>query len=268
MKDKVVIITGASSGIGRGLSKHYARMGSKVVMAARNREKLQELEQELGRESCEVFAVQTDVSREEDCRELVDKVVEKYGHIDVLINNAGISMRATFEDLRLDVIRQVMDVNFYGTIYCTKYALPYLLKTRGSVVAVSSIAGFKGLPGRSGYSASKAAIHGFLDVLRVENRKKGLHVLLACPGFTSSNIRKTALTQDGQPQGNTPKEESKLMSAEEVAGHIYKAVRRRRRILILTTQGKFTVLFNKLIPGVMDYLVYRHMAQEPDSPFK
>ncbi len=268
MKDKVVIITGASSGIGKALAGEYASRGSKVVMAARNAAKLDELAGEFRKKGQDVLPVPTDVSKEAECENLIKQTLKTYGKIDILINNAGISMRALFEQTDLDVIRKLMDVNFWGTVYCTKYAFPHLLEAHGSVVGVSSIAGYKGLPGRTGYSASKSAIHGFLDVIRVETRKKGLHVLLACPGFTSSNIRKSALTHNGSPQGETPRDENKMMPAEEVARHIYKAVVKRKRTLTLTTEGKLTVLLNKFFPRSIDRLIYNQMAKEPNSPFK
>ena len=177
-------------------------------------------------------------------------------------------MRALFEEVNLDVIRKLMDTNFWGTVYCSKYALPYLLKTKGSLVGVSSVAGYKGLPGRTGYSASKFAMQGFLEVIRIENLKKGLHVLIACPGFTSSNIRNIALSKDGTSQGETPLDESKLMPAETVASYICNAIEKRKSSLILTPMGKMTVLLNKFFPKFMDGMVYNHMAKEPDSPFK
>lgn len=268
MKDKVVIITGASSGIGLALAKEFAAQGSMVVMAARREDQLKELADDIRKTGAEVLPVRTDVSQDNDCKNLINQAVEKYGRVDVLINNAGISMRALFQDLELTVVKKVMDVNFWGTVQCTHYAFPHLLKSHGSVVGVSSIAGFKGLPGRTGYSASKSAMHGFLDVIRVETRKQGLHVLLACPGFTSSNIRKTALVEDGTQQGETPRDENKMMSAEEVARHIYRAVVKRKRTLILTNEGKMTVLLNKCFPRIMDRIVYKHMAREPNSPLK
>ncbi len=268
MKDKVVIITGASSGIGEALAQRFAIFGAKVVIAARNIEKLNRLAEELRKNASDVLAVKTDVSNESDCRNLINETVIKFGKIDILINNAGISMRALFEETDLNVIRKLMDVNFWGTVYCTKFALPHLLKSKGSVVGVSSIAGYKGLPGRTGYSASKFAMQGFLEVLRIENMKKGLHVLIACPGFTASNIRNTALAADGSMQGESPREEDKMMSADEVALHIIKAIKKRKDRLTLTTQGKLTVVLNKFFPKFMDKMVYNHMAKEPDSPFK
>jgi short-subunit dehydrogenase len=268
MKDKVVIITGASSGIGKALAYEMASRGAFVVLAARSLDSIREIENDLVSRGNHAFAVQTDVSREEECRNLVNATVAKFGRIDVLINNAGISMRAIFSETDVSVIRRLMDINFWGTVYCTKFALPHLIKSGGSVVGVSSIAGFKGLPGRTGYSASKFAMQGFLETLRIENLKTGLHVMIACPGFTASNIRKTALAADGSQQGESPRDEGGMMSAEEVARRIADGIVSRKKVLIMTMQGKMTVLLNKFFPTFMDKMVYNHMAKEPDSPFK
>lgn len=268
MQNKVIIITGASSGIGLACAREFAQRGAKLVLAARSDEKLIEVEQELKANDAEVISVKTDVSVEEDCKHLIDESVKAFGRIDVLVNNAGISMRALFKDVDLSVLKQLMDVNFWGTVYCTKYALPHLLETKGSVVGVSSIAGFVGLPGRTGYSSSKFAMHGFLEALRVENLKKGLHVLIAAPGFTASNVRKAALTANGDSQGETPRKEEKMMSSEEVAVHLAKAIIKRKRTLILTfVEGKVTVFLKKFFPKLLEKLTYNHMAKEPDSPF-
>jgi short-subunit dehydrogenase len=268
MKDKVVIITGASSGIGKALSIEMAARGAIVVLAARSRDKIAEIEKELNAGGARVMAVQTDVSLEEDCRDLIAATIEKFGRIDILVNNAGISMRALFEHVDLEVIRRIMNVNFWGTVYCTKFALPYLLQAKGSVVGVSSIGGYKGMPGRTGYSASKFAIQGFLETLRIENLKKDLHVLIACPGFTASNIRNTALSADGSLQGESPRDEKSMMKAEEVAVKIADAIEKRKKILVMTMEGKMIVLLNKLFPFWMDRRVYDNLAKEPDSPFK
>lgn len=268
MKDQVVIVTGGSSGIGKACAFEFGRNGSIVVIAARNAKNLAEAEADLKKEGIDCLGVQADVSQETDCQKIITETVNKYGKIDVLVNNAGISMRAVFADLDLSVIKNLMDINFWGTVYCTKYALPELLKSKGSVVGVSSIAGYVGLPGRTGYSASKYAMKGFLDALRSENRKTGVHVLVACPGYTESNIRKTALVADGSTQGETPMDEKKLMSSEEVAQHIYNAVVKRERDLVLTTQGKMAVLLSRLFPKLTDKMVYNTVSKEPGSPFK
>lgn len=265
MKNKVVVITGASSGIGKALATTYAKSGAKLVLGARRLDRLESLASEL---DTETICVATDVTKEQDCKQLIDSALDHFGKIDVLINNAGISMRALFEDLELDVLKNVMDVNFWGTVYCTKYALPHIIETKGSIVGVISIAGYVGLPGRTGYAASKFAVRGFLDTVRIENLHKGVHVLVAAPGFTASEIRTKALVEDGSSQGDTPRNESKMMSAEECAQHIYKAVKRRKRSLILTfIEGKFTVFLSKFFPSLLDRLTFNHMAKEPNSPF-
>ncbi len=269
MDKKVVVITGASSGIGLALAKEYAGRNYNIVVAARRIDRLENLKNELAKQEIEVFPVKTDVSKEEDCENLIKKSVEHFGKIDVLINNAGISMRALFEQVELDVIKRLMDVNFWGTVYCTKYALPYLLKTKGSLVGVISIAGHVGLPGRTGYSASKFAVRGFLDTLRIENLKNGLHVLVAAPGFTASEVREVALTENGTPQGKTPRKEEKMMTAETCALKIADAVQKRKSQLIMTfTEGKLTVFLNKFFPRFMDKMIYNSMAKEEDSPLK
>jgi len=267
LRDKVVIITGASSGIGMAAAEAFASEGAKVVMAARSMEKLIALEHKLSHLT-EVLPVKADVTSEKDCQNLIEHTVARFGKIDILVNNAGISMRAMFRDLDLSVIKNLMDVNFWGTVYCTKYALPHILKTQGSVVGVISIAGFKGLPARTGYSASKFAVYGFLDTLRIEHLKDNLHVMIFAPGFTASNIRESALTADGSHQGTTPRDESKMMSAEECANHLIKGIKKRKAQVVLTFIGKLTVLLNKFIPRVVDRLEYNFMKKEPDSPLK
>lgn len=265
LKNKTVIITGASSGIGKACAESFAKRGANVVLGARQYVTLCQITDELERNyGIRALAVACDVSKEQDCQQLIQQAITAFGRIDVLINNAGISMRALFKDLDLVVIRNLMDVNFWGTVYCTKYALPELLKNQGSVVGVSSIAGYKGLPGRTGYSSSKFAMNGFLEALRVENLKTGLHVMLASPGFTASNIRKVALVKDGSSQGETSMDEDKMMSSEEVAEIITEGVLARKRTLIMTGQGKLTVFLSKWLPGLLDKLVYNHFTKEKD----
>jgi NADP-dependent 3-hydroxy acid dehydrogenase YdfG len=264
-RNKVVVVTGASSGIGLALSQEFSRLGAKVVMGARSVDKLQQISSELPQESS---FISTDVTIEEDCKNLINHTIELFGKIDILICNAGLSMRALYEDVDLSVIKRLMDVNFWGTAYCVKYALPYIQQSKGSIVAVSSVAGFHGLPGRTGYSASKYAIHGLLDTIRVENLKKGVHVMIVAPGFTASNVRFSALTADGTPQGESPRKENKMMTATEVALRIAKGVYRRKRTVLMDFDGRATVFIKKFAPKLLDILYYNHMAKEPDSPLK
>ena len=177
-------------------------------------------------------------------------------------------MRALFQDLDLEVFKKVMDINFWGTVYATKYCLPAILKSKGSIVGISSINGYRGTPARTAYTASKFAMNGFFESLRTEVMKKGVHVLVACPGFTSSNIRNNALKADGSAQGASPRDETQMMSPQEVAESILTATLKRKRDLVLTLQGKLVVFLNKWGPAFMDGVVYRQMAKEKDSPFK
>ena len=271
-KDKVVILTGASSGIGLASVNHFAALGAKVVLAARSIDKLEKITEKLGQQTTvnrqQLLCVKTDVTKEEDCKNLIEKTVERFGKIDVLVNNAGISMRAVFKDMDLKVMKSLMDTNFWGTVYCTKYALPYLLETKGSVVGVISTAGYVGLPARTAYSASKFAVRGFLETLRIEHLYDGLHVMVFAPGFTASNIRNVALTADGSPQGETPRNEEKMMSAERVARILARGIARRRAQMVLTPLGKATLFVSRNLPRVTDMVEYKMMSNEPNSPLK
>ena len=267
MKDKVIIITGASSGIGEACALEFSKKGAHLVLAARSEEKLKSLCDKINSNHGKAFFIVTDVSIELDCKKMVEFTIEKFGKIDVLVNNAGISMRAIFKNIDLQIFEKIMKINFFGAVYCTKYALPYILNNQGSVVGVSSIAGHKGLPGRTAYSASKFALQGFLEALRIENLKNGLHVLIACPGFTESNIRKKALNASGEVQSESPRKEQKMMSSKEVAKYISLALRKRKNSIVLTRNGKLTVLLNKFFPKWVDSLVFKHMSKEPGSPF-
>ncbi len=263
----IALITGAGSGIGEALAIESAKRGYDLVLMGRNEQNLQKVAAVCKGLGSLVVVVAGDVSKKEDCEEFISAAEALPGKIKILFNNAGISMRAVFEETDPDVLHTLMNTNFWGTVYCTHYALPELLKNKGSVVGVSSIAGFKGLPGRTGYSASKFAMHGFLESLRNENIKKDLHVLIACPGYTASNIRKTALNKTGQSQSETPLDESKLMQPAEVAIAIWNSVEKRRLYLILTMQGKLAVFINKWWPKLADKLAYNVISKEPDSPF-
>lgn len=264
LKDKVVVITGASSGIGKALALAAYDQGACVAVCARRLQVLQELYGTL--DDNRIFYKPVDVTVEDDSRKFIDATVGKWGRIDVLINNAGISMRALFEDVDTTVIRELMDINFFGAVYATKYALPYVLKQKGVIAGVSSIAGYRGLPARTGYSASKFALQGFLESLRTELLHTGTHVMWVCPGFTTSNIRNVARSSDGSVQGETPLDEGKLMSAEECAAITLDAIKNRKRTVVMTLLGKMTVLINKLFPAYVDKMSYKRFLAEPDSP--
>ncbi len=265
---KTVVITGASSGIGKALAYEFARLGARVVLGARQVDKLEIITSEIVSKGGQAVCMATDVTKEQECKALIDLAVKQFGSVDILICNAGISMRAILDDVALDVLHRLMEVNFWGCVYCTKYALPYLQESRGTIVGVSSVAGLHGLPGRTGYSASKYAMTGFLETVRIENLKKGVRVMIACPGFTASNVRFSALTADGSAQGETPRKEEKMMTAEEVAHRIAKGVAHGKRLLLMEYEGRLTHLIKKFSPSLLDRLFYIAMAKEPDSPLK
>ena len=273
LSGKVIIITGASSGIGLASARLFASRGNKLVMAARRIDLLDSLAAEILADPAtspetEILTVRTDVSVEEDCRQMVEAALARFGAIDILINNAGISMRALFKDVDMKVLHTLMNVNFWGTVYCTRYALPHILERKGSVVGVISTAGYAGLPARSGYSASKFAVRGFLETIRIEHVNDGLHVLVFAPGFTTSNVRIASLTADGTPQGASPRDESKMMSAEQVARRMERAIVRRKREVILTFIAHVELFVQRHLSRHMDRWSYNYMKREPDSPLK
>lgn len=265
MEHKVCLITGATSGIGLALAKKFGQEGFRIAFTGRDENRLSQTQNELESFGLECLGIQADAASETEQRKAVAQTINRFGRLDVLINNAGISMRALFAELDLEVIRKVMEINFFGTVYATKAALPYLIRSQGSIVGISSIAGYKGLPGRTGYSASKFAMAGFLEALELELLKKNVHVLLASPGFTASRIRENSLTKSGESQGVSPRNEEKMMQPAEVADLIFEAVKNRKRNLIMTTEGKLMVWLNKFFPAWVNRLVYKKMAAEPDS---
>jgi short-subunit dehydrogenase len=266
LQNKIVVITGASSGIGKALAYQALAQGAYVAVCSRELEKLKNAFATQNSDNLLLYTA--DVAVEASCKQFIQAVVDKWGGIDLLINNAGISMRALFQEVDLKVLHQLMNINYWGTVYCTHYALPYLLQSKGSIVGISSIAGYRGLPARAGYSASKFAMQGFLETLRTELLHTGVNVMWAAPGFTASNIRNVALSANGGSQKETPLVEDKLMSAESCATIILQGVAKRKRSIVMTTQGRLTVWMQKLFPAMMDKIVYNHFAKEPGSPLK
>ena len=254
-QDKVIVITGGSEGIGKALIETLIPLGAKVATCARNHDKLYQLQMAYARSG--IHTVACDVSKEQDCKRFIESTIKTFGGIDILINNAGISMRALVKDVDMDVMRKVMDINFFGAVYCTKFALPSITERKGTIVGISSIAGYRGLPGRSAYSASKFALQGFLEALRIELLDDNVNVMWVSPNFVTSNIRNAALDSQGHAQKENPMDESKLMSAEECAHHIIDAIEKRKRSLILTFTGKRTVLMNRFFPALTDKLVHK-----------
>ncbi|MDR0793453.1 MAG: SDR family oxidoreductase [Chitinophagaceae bacterium] len=251
--NKVVVITGGSEGIGKSLVEEFLLLGAKVATCSRNYDKLYQLQTLFPDKPLFIYAA--DVSSEQECKSFILASAEAFGSIDILINNAGVSMRALFMDTELETLKKLMDVNFWGTVYCTKYAMPYILQKKGAVVGISSVAGYRGLPGRTGYSASKHALNGFLEALKTELLDSGVHVMWVCPGFTASNIRKVALNKNAKPEAESLMDETKMMSVKECALNIINALKKKKRTITLTFQGKQAVFMNRFFPSWTDKLV-------------
>ena len=265
--NKNIIITGASSGIGEALAIEFAKQGANLLLGSRNIDKLEELKSSI-QGSGAIIVQKCDVSQQADCQSLIQTAKDRLGSIDVLINNAGITMRGSFEDVNPEVLHQVMDVNYWGTVYCSQAAIPELLKTKGSLVAVSSVTGFKGLPGRTGYASSKFAVNGLYESIRMEYMNRGIHVLTACPGFTSTNIRYNALNETGKKQDTSPTDETKMDTPQQVALDILQAIRHRKDFMLTNKQGKLIYWLNKFFPRMIEKRIHNVIAKEPNSPIK
>jgi short-subunit dehydrogenase len=258
--NKVIAITGGTDGIGKALVHLFMAAGAKVATCGRSHDKLYALQMQYSHAL--LHTITCDVSSEQDCQRFIQSTIDTLGGIDILINNAGISMRALVNDTNMAVVKKVMDINFYGSVYCTKFALPSVLSRKGVIVGVSSIAGYRGLPGRSGYSASKFALQGWLESLRTELLHTGVHVMWVCPGFTLSNIRNNSLNESGETHGETALDDSSMMTAETCAQHIAKAIEKRKRTIVLTFTGKRAVFMNKFFPSWADRLVHQFFLKD------
>ena len=260
--DNVVIVTGASAGIGHHLALQLADQGARIVLAARTVEKLEETAEQCRQRGAQVLVVPTDVGKQLQCENLIEKTLKGYGSLDTLINNAGISMWARFEDIKdLSLMEQIMRVNYFGSMYCTHYALPYLKKSRGRIVGISSLTGKAGVPTRTGYAASKHAMAGFFDSLRIELADYGVSVTMIYPGFVATQVRKRAYGADGKPLVKSPLRETEVMRAESCAELILQAAAQRKRELVMTRRGRLGLWLKLIAPRLVD-----RMASEAIKP--
>jgi len=258
MKDKVVVITGASKGIGAELARQLAERGAKLVLAARTVEELEAVAGQCKQRGASVITVKADVALERDCAAIMSGAALAFGGIDVLVNNAGATMWARFEDIEdLSILERIMQVNYMGAVYCTRYALPYLRQTRGVLVGVSSLAGRTGVPTRTGYAASKHAMAGFFDSLRIELAGSGVAVTMIYPGFVATGIRENATGPDGKPIQVSPVKEGEVMGVEECAARIARAIERREREVVMTARGKMGLWLKLLAPALVDRIARR-----------
>jgi short-subunit dehydrogenase len=250
---KVVVVTGASQGIGKALCLELAAQRPKLVLAARDAATLEGVAAECRARGADTLVVPTDVADEASCRALVEKAVERFGGVDVLVNNAGIGMLARFEDVTdLSLYERLMRVNYLGSVYPTWYALPHLKRTRGQIVAVSSLVGLTGVPMRTAYAATKHAQVGFFDSLRIELRATGVSVTVIAPYFVQSEIRKRSPGPDGRTIEASPVREASIMSAEECARRMVRAIERRQRMLVMSFKGKLGRWARLVAPGFVD----------------
>jgi short-subunit dehydrogenase len=261
-RDNVIIVTGASSGIGRALARQLADQGAWLALAARNVLQLEAVAAQCHQAGGKALVVPTDVAQQDQCKNLIERTVAQYGRIDTLINNAGISMWAKFEDLQtLAPLDKVMQVNYFGGVYCTYYALPYLKETQGRIVAISSLAGKNGVPTRSGYAASKHAVVGFFDTLRIELADYGVSVTMIYPGFVSTEIRTRAFGADGTSLDESPVRETEVMTADTCARLIVPAIARRKRELVMTFRGKTGQWLKLVAPRLVDRIAQKAIEQ-------
>jgi NAD(P)-dependent dehydrogenase (short-subunit alcohol dehydrogenase family) len=264
LNENVVILTGASSGIGRAIALELASAGAWLVLAARNRAALEAVASECAARGGRAIVQPTDVTDDSQCKALVDRAVSEHGRIDTLIHDAGVSMWARFAEVQdLGIFERIMRVNYLGPVSLTHHALPWLLRTRGRLVAVSSVAGRNGVPTRSGYSASKHALVGFFDSLRIELASQGVTVTILCPDFVKSEIRERCFGPNGKPlgPGNSPVREDAVMTASECARISVRAIERRDREVLMSTRSRVGLWLKLIAPAVVDRIAARAIAR-------
>ncbi len=257
-----VLLTGATEGIGRAAALQLAAAGARLILGARNEQRLEEIAAECRQRGAQVLALRTDVSEERDCQRLVEAGVEHFDGLDTLICNAGRTMWARFEDLdSLEVFSTLMAVNLMGAVHCTRYALPALRASRGRVLAVASATGLTGVPERTAYAASKHAIVGFMDSLRIELRDSGVSVTVAAPDFVLTQTHRRAIGADGKPLGTSPMQEGKILSAERCAELILRATWQRKRLCLTSTRTRLGLVLKPFLPGLLDRIAANAIAQ-------
>jgi len=261
-RNQVVAVTGAASGIGWAICREYARRGAGIALLDVDAEGVHRRAQALNRQGVRCLALACDVAREGACNDAIGDILEAFGGIDVLVNNAGITQRGAFALTRSAVFRRVMDINFFGSLYCTKAALDSLIERRGTIVVIESLAGVTPLLGRSGYCASKHALHGLFTTLRVELKPAGVHVLIACPGFVETNLQTRALGEDGRVTPHPQSTVGRPWTPEKVAAAVVRAAERRKNLLVLSSAGVLGYWIHRLAPGFYERLMAGKFQRE------
>ncbi len=263
-KGKVVVVTGAASGIGAAVCQKFGRAGSKMGLLDMDEASVKAAAGEFKDAGIDAVGIQCDVADEAQCTVAMDKILEIYGGIDILVNNAGITQRSAFVNTKTSVYRKVMAVNFFGSLYCTKAAIDSLIARRGIIIVIESLAGVSPLLGRTGYCASKHALHGFFTSLRSELRDTGVQIMLVCPGFVKTNLQTRALGGDGQVTPHPQSMVGKPTSAQKVAEDIYTGALNKRHLLVLTPVGKLAYWVSRLAPILYERLMARQVREELD----
>lgn len=257
-RDNVIVITGASAGIGLELARQLANQGAALVLAARNAPLLEEAASTCRMLGARVLAVPTDVAEREDCSRLIAAAVSEFGRIDALVNNAGISMHARFDEITdIELADRITRINYLGSVYCTWYALPHLKRTSGRIVAVSSLTGRNGVPTRTLYAGTKHAMAGFFDSLRIELKSEGVSVTVIYPGFVATDIAERAMGPDGSPIGTRPVVKEEVMSVEACAMQTLDAMASRRRELVMMRGARITQIVKTISPSTIDRFAER-----------
>ncbi len=265
LKDKVAVVTGGASGIGLAVCRELAGHGARIAVLDMDQEALEKISKEFSAKGIPVLSILCDITSDESCKTAIDKILNDFGRIDILFNNAGITQRGLFEKTESRVFRQVMEVNFFGSLYCTKAALPHILKTKGTIIVNESIAGVAPLLGRTGYSASKHALHGLFTSLRCELRHTGVHVMIVCPGFIRTNLQTRALGYNGKIAVHEQTRVGTEDTPENVAKQIIKGIEKKKAILVLTFMGKIAYLVSRLSPALYERLMTRQFKKELDG---
>ena len=258
----MVVVTGGASGIGAAICRRFAREKARIGLLDMDEEGAKAAADNLLASGADAVGIRCDVVNEDECTSAMNQIIDRYGGIDVLVNNAGITQRSAFVDTRISVYRRVMEVNFFGSLHCTKAAMDSLIERQGIIIVIESLAGITPLLGRTGYCASKHALHGFFTSLRSELRTTGTHIMLVCPGFVETNLQTRALGGDGRVTSHPQSMVGKPVSADSVAEDIYIGALKKKHLLVLTPVGKLTYWINRFAPRLYERLMARQLKEE------
>ena len=266
LKNKIAVVTGAASGIGAAISRTFAAKGAKLGLLDIDEDAVKAAAGDMVADGTDAIGIGCDVARQAECQTAINAIAEHYGGIDILVNNAGITQRSAFVDTKVSVYRQVMDVNFFGSLHCTKFAIASLIERKGAIIIIESLAGVAPLLGRTGYCASKHALHGLFTSLRAELIGSGVHVMIVCPGFVKTQLQTRALGGDGQVTPHPQSTVGKQDSPDRVADAVCRALLKKKNILVLSPIGKLTYWLSRIAPSLYERVMARQLRSELIRP--